>query len=326
MSEENLIKKIKQLSKKYSSTGQDLSSYLDGLLYADYVGYWDYIHLDTLLSLQTPKTDFPDEQIFIIYHQITELYFKLCLLEIEHINKNGRNVIDTGEDLGWNNTLNIDLFIQKMERINRYLNNLIDSFEIMTQGMDKKQFLKFRMALLPSSGFQSVQYRMMELRSTSLSQLCPEERQTSSKNLKNIYNNLYWKHGAIDLTTKKKTYTLKQFERKYDERLMKLANKMQDKNIWTKYTSLNPKDKKNKTLIKLLKEYDVNININWKLAHYKSAVKYLKNKNNSTAATGGTNWERFLPPKFQKIIFFPDFWTKKEKENWGKNWVKSILE
>ena len=161
MNEESLIEKIKQLSKKYSSTGQDLSSYLDGLLYADYVGYWNYIHLDTLLSLQTPKTDFPDEHIFIIYHQITELYFKLCLLEIEHINKNGRNVIETGEDLGWNKTLKIDLFIEKMKRINRYLNNLIDSFDIMTKGMEKKQFLKFRMALLPSIGFQSVQYRMI---------------------------------------------------------------------------------------------------------------------------------------------------------------------
>ena len=325
MNEENLIEKIKQLSKKYSSTGQDLSSYLDGLLYADYVGYWNYIHLETLLSLQTPKTDFPDEQIFIIYHQITELYFKLCLLEIEDINKNGRHIIDTGEDLGWNKTLTIDLFIQKMERINRYLNTLIDSFTIMTKGMEKKQFLKFRMALLPSSGFQSVQYRMIELRSTNLAQLHPKELQVSSKSLKTMYNSLYWKHGAIDLKTQKKTYTLKQFERKYDERLMKLANKMKNKNIWTKYNALNPKDRKNKTLIKLLKEYDVNINVNWKLAHYKSAVKYLKTKNNSAAATGGTNWESFLPPKFQKIIFFPDLWTKKEQENWGKNWVKSML-
>ena len=77
--QKKLIEQINKLSQKYSSTGQDLHSYLEGLLYADYVGYWDYLNLDTLLSLQTPKTDFPDEKIFIIYHQITELYFKLCL-------------------------------------------------------------------------------------------------------------------------------------------------------------------------------------------------------------------------------------------------------
>ena len=65
--------------------GQDISSYLDGLLYRDYLTYWDYIHLDTLLSLQNPKTDFPDEKVFIIYHQITELYFKLIRNELDQL-------------------------------------------------------------------------------------------------------------------------------------------------------------------------------------------------------------------------------------------------
>ena len=65
--------------------GQDLSSYLDGLLYADYRTYWDLIHLDTLLSLQRPQTPIPDEVVFIVYHQITELYFKLSLHEFERM-------------------------------------------------------------------------------------------------------------------------------------------------------------------------------------------------------------------------------------------------
>src|SRR6187549_862968 len=73
------------LQEKYNAMGQDMTSYLDGLLYADFLTYWDYIHLDTLLSLQSPKTPFPDEQIFIMYHQITELYFKLALHECKQI-------------------------------------------------------------------------------------------------------------------------------------------------------------------------------------------------------------------------------------------------
>ncbi len=81
----NLVEQLKKLQAKYDVMGQDLSSYLDGLLYSDYLTYWDYIHLDTLLSLQTPKTSFRDEKIFIIYHQITELYFNLILWEIEQI-------------------------------------------------------------------------------------------------------------------------------------------------------------------------------------------------------------------------------------------------
>jgi|TARA_Y100000994_G_scaffold5517_1_gene5216 tryptophan 2,3-dioxygenase len=325
LKDKKLTQKIQELSKKYLATGQDIYSFLDGLLYSDYMGYWDYIHLDTLLTLQTPKTDFPDENIFILYHQITELYFKLCLLEIEQINKNGKKIAENGQDLGWNHKLKVDLFIKKMKRINRYLKQLINSFNIMTEGMDKDQFLKFRMSLLPSSGFQSVQYRMIELRSTSLENLHHNQTE-ETKSIETVFNQLYWQMGANDLDSGEKTYTLKQFEKKYKKRLLKLANRMQNLNLLSKYNSLAEEDKKNKELISLLKEYDLNINVNWKLAHYKSAVKYLHMKKNDIAATGGTNWQQYLPPKFQKIIFFPKLWTNKEKENWGKKWVESILE
>ena len=323
MSNKSILEKIDRLSKKYSATGQDLDSYLEGLLYADYMGYWNYIHLDTLLSLQTPKTDFPDEKIFIIYHQITELYFKLALIEIEQINKNGRNVLETGQDLGWKSKLTIEVFTEKMERLNRYMEHLINSFDIMIKGMEKSQFLKFRMALLPSSGFQSVQHRMIEIRSTDLSKLTAYTE--IEKKAAGAYENLYWKSGANDLTTNKKTYTLSQFEKKYDKRLKKLANKMQTLNIWSKFEQLTNKEQKNRKLIKLLKQYDQNMNVNWKLAHYKSATRYLYQKNQQIDATGGTNWKKYLPPRFQKIIFFPKLWTEEEKKNWGKSWVKSIM-
>lgn len=324
MNDKKLTDRIKKLSNKYLATGQDLYSFLDGLLYSDYMGYWDYIHLDTLLSLQTPKTDFPDEKIFILYHQITELYFQLILLELEQINKNGKNVLETGEDLGWNKQITLSLFIDKMERINRYIKHLINSFDIMIHGMDRSQFLKFRMALLPSSGFQSIQYRMIELRSTDLENLVTKTDENTMP-LQRRFEKVYWKMGANDLDSGKKTYTLKQFEKKYQKRLLKLTNKMQSLNVWNKYKTLKKKDRESKKLITLLKEYDTNINVNWKLAHYKSAVKHLKGKRKNIQATGGTNWQEFLPPRFQKIIFFPKLWDKKEKEQWGRDWVDSII-
>ena len=326
MENQEILKRIQDLAKKYSSTGQDLKSYLDGLLYSDYVGYWNYIHLETLLSLQNPKTDFPDEQIFILYHQITELYFKLILIELEQINYNGKRVLDTGQDLGWNLELNVDLFIEKLKRINRYFSHLINSFDIMILGMEKDQFLKFRMALLPSSGFQSVQYRMIEIHSSdfiNLTQLANKKQNTKSS-IADLFPYLYWKVGAIDLKTQKKTYTLTQFEKKYETKLIELSSNMQTRNIWQKYKELSIENQSNKELIKLMKEFDTNININWCLSHYKSAIKYLKNKNSDIHATGGTNWQDYLPPKFQKIIFFPELWTNEEKKNWGKSWVDSI--
>ena len=62
-----LIQLLQKLQRKYDVMGQDLTSYLDGLLHSDYLAYWDYIHLDTLLSLQNPKTHFPDEKIFFLH-------------------------------------------------------------------------------------------------------------------------------------------------------------------------------------------------------------------------------------------------------------------
>ena len=70
-----------------------------------------------------------------------------------------------------------------------------------------------------------------------------------------------------------------------------------------------------------LRWLDVNVNVNWPLAHYKSAVRYLHKDPVDIAATGGTNWQKYLPPRFQKRIFFPEHWSDQELEEWGKGWV-----
>jgi tryptophan 2,3-dioxygenase len=59
------------LFEKYRLSGQNTNDYLEGLLVSNYEPYWKYINLDSLLSLQNPKTDFQDEFVFITYHQIT---------------------------------------------------------------------------------------------------------------------------------------------------------------------------------------------------------------------------------------------------------------
>ena len=75
-----------------------------------------------------------------------------------------------------------------------------------------------------------------------------------------------------------------------------------------------------------LRQNDVNVNINWPLAHYKSAVRYLARQDKDVAATGGTNWQKYLPPRFQKRIFYPSLWSSEEHENWGKAWVEESLQ
>jgi len=309
-----IIERLELLEKKYSAIGQDMLSYLDGLLYNDSVKYWDYVEVDTLLSLQKPRTDFPDEVIFIMYHQITELYFKLSLREFEQI--------------GIQENLTAKFFVDRVSRINRYFEALTHSFDIMIEGMDREQFLKFRMSLLPASGFQSAQYRKIEICSTDFKNLVDKDVRDSIKEdstIAELFENIYWKEGATELATGKKTLTLIQFEERYKDEFIQLGEKYKTLNLWQSYLRLTPEEQALPEVKNALKRNDANVNINWPLSHYKSAVRYLQKSPADIAATGGTNWQKYLPPRFQKRIFYPALWSEQEVEEWGKSWVDTII-
>ncbi|MBD3750103.1 MAG: tryptophan 2,3-dioxygenase [Sphingobacteriales bacterium] len=306
--------RLEKLQEKYAAMGQDMVSYLDGLLYADYLTYWDYIHLDTLLSLQTPKTPFPDEEIFILYHQITELYFKLVLHECKQITEK--------------ETISADFFSSRLKRMINYFEALTQSFSIMIEGMEKEQFLQFRMSLLPASGFQSGQYRMIEIYATDFIHLVAKDQREALKNepIKKQFDQIYWQYGATELSTGKQTLTLKQFWKKYAKTFLDLAENVQDKNLWKIYLQLEEKGLANHEIKNLMRAFDVLVNVNWPLVHYKSAVRYLHRQPEEIRATGGTNWQKYLPPRFQKRIFYPELLTDQEKEDWGKAWVEEVLQ
>ncbi len=306
-----LAEQLKKLQQKYAVMGQDLSSYLDGLLYSDYLTYWDYIHLDTLLSLQNPKTHFPDEKVFIVYHQITELYFNLILWEIEQLAEK--------EDL------TEEFFAVRIKRINRYFEALVASFTVMVDGMEKDQFLKFRMSLLPASGFQSAQYRLIEICSTDLVNLVHTEFRESMQEYSDIeqqVDRLYWRSGATELASGKKTLTLQQFEEKYMKKFMETGMKYRTQNLRKLYLKYFPESDAVKTELRILDEL---ANVLWPLAHLKSAGRYLHRDPDDIKATGGTNWQKYLPPRFQRIMFFPELWTDTEKQDWGKAGVLKAL-
>ena len=307
---EQVESQISKLAEKYKDSGQDLSSYLDGLLYQRYLTYWDYIHLDTLLSLQVPRTYFPDEEIFIMYHQITELYFKLIIHEQKQI------VDDKSQD--------VEVFIEKANRINNYYKALISSFSIMINGMEREQFMRYRMALLPASGFQSAQYRMIEIYTTPLENLVLESNRSaysSDTPIEELYEQIYWKKGATDVNTGEKTLTLKQFEYRYTPRFIRIAKEIEGNTIYHKYLDLPAKSRDNKALKEALKSMDLNANVNWPLMHIGSAYRYLSKGKSAIEATGGTNWKEYLPPSFQKVVFFPKLHTEQDLNDWGKQWV-----
>lgn len=312
-----ISEKIDLLNEKITSTGQNFSSYLDAFLYQDFLTYWDYVEVDTLLTLQKPRTKFPDETIFIMYHQITELYFKLCLHEMKQIASSDK--------------VTADYMYEKIRRVNRYFEALTKSFDIMVDGMEKEQFLKFRMALMPASGFQSAQYRMIEIYSTNFYNLVAKDQREkfsithTTADIEKMYEFIYWKYGATEVATGKKTFTLRQFEDKYSEQFISTAKNVIETNMWAKYKQLPAADQKNEKLISALKQLDVNVNVNWPLVHFKSAVRYLQLDPKDIAATGGTNWQKYLPPKFQKRIFYSELWTEQEIAEWGRSFILEAI-
>jgi len=299
---------LEKIDQKYKKDNQQALGYLEGLLYTEYLDYWHYINLDALLALQHPKTDIKDEMVFIIYHQITELYFKLSLWEYDQILKT--------------NNPTVEFLIARLKRIINYFTNLTHSFGIMVDGMEPEQFLKFRMALLPASGFQSAQYRMIEIASTDLSNLVnsSEREKIRGASIEEEFGFIYWKYGATVAETGEKTLTLKRFEEKYAGTLFNWAKEHQNNNLLSLYHSLPDNKKQNADLIAVYRELDRFVNVRWPLVHIKSAFRYLKPDSTATiAATGGTNWEKYLPPHIQFRVFFPELWKKEELENWGRS-------
>lgn len=114
------------------------------------MSYGDYLGLDALLDCQHPLTDKHDETLFIVIHQASELWMKLCLHELTGAIRQMR----AGE---------LGPAFKMMARVARVQMNLIQSWEILST-MTPFDYSSFRAALGKSSGFQSYQYRMLEFR------------------------------------------------------------------------------------------------------------------------------------------------------------------
>lgn len=294
-----------KINKKYKQLGENPETYLQGLLYAKPITYWDYIEVDTLLSLQKPRTHFKDETIFIMYHQVTELMLKMMRHELEQIIEEP-NITE-------------DFLISKTNRLNRYTTMLITSFDIMKEGMDYDDYNEFRKTLTPASGFQSAQFRYIEILCTRLENLVNDEgkkRLSLKPDVYEYFEQMYWKDAGLNRKTGKKTLTMQQFEEKYLESFIALAKKTQGNTFEDKVMQLtNPSNE----LKEKLREFDRLYNVEWPLVHLSTADHYLNGKGENKAATGGSHWKKYLHPKYQQRKFFPALWSSEEKKNWGSD-------
>jgi tryptophan 2,3-dioxygenase len=126
------------------------------------LSYGSYLQLDELLGLQRPLSRPPhhDEMLFIVIHQVYELWFKQLLHEVDA----------TMRALDRDDLLRVAKHFRRIHAIQRLLEQQVDILETMTP----QEFNQFRDNLNPASGFQSVQFRELEfacgLRRTELLQ------------------------------------------------------------------------------------------------------------------------------------------------------------
>ncbi|MBT7135757.1 MAG: tryptophan 2,3-dioxygenase [Polaribacter sp.] len=297
---------LKAIEEKYDHLGVPVDAMLEGLLWSTPITYWDYIQTDALLGLQTPRTTQPDEMVFIMYHQVNELFFKMILWEIDQVTKSTQ--------------ITADKFTMHLDRISRYFDTLCSSFSVMAEGMEKEQYLKFRKTLTPASGFQSAQYRKIEFASTELINLIDVRyRDTINRasSFKNAYNHLYWQAAGKNYTTGQKSTLLTLFEKKYLGDFIDFMEDYNNINLSKKFKELPKKVQENKELIKAMRQYDYTVNVKWVMAHYNAAGKYLGGEDKDMEATGGSSWRKYMHPKYQRRIFYPYLWSEEELKNWG---------
>lgn len=112
------------------------------------LSYGQYLQLDKVLGAQAPRSDEHDELLFIVIHQSSELWMKLCLHELRGAVAHIRN-----DDL--------EPAFKMLSRVGRIQTQMIQAWEILAT-MTPADYSRFREALGTSSGFQSHQYRQIE--------------------------------------------------------------------------------------------------------------------------------------------------------------------
>ena len=122
--------------------------------------YWDYLQLDKILDAQAPESakrgaEAHDEMLFIIVHQAFELWFKQILHELDTVSEIMGNDPVVEKDIG--------RAVHALHRITEIQRLLIDQLGVL-ETMTPLDFLDFRDDLVPASGFQSVQFRLIENR------------------------------------------------------------------------------------------------------------------------------------------------------------------
>jgi tryptophan 2,3-dioxygenase len=287
------------LDKVIARYGDRAADNLESIAIRREVIYDDYIETDALLSLQHPLTDYHDELTFLIYHQQTELWFRLTLHEME---KGIQSLLET--------QANITRALEAASRTNRIMGFLTDSFSVLIDGLSSEEFLEFRKAFGSASGFQSAQFRAIEI-------VAGLERKAE----KGSDTTFYWERAARDISTGEPTLTLVKFKEKHLTWLNEMYEKRKPYSFRMAYEKALRAASSESDLQKLyqsaitgelglplqslgneLIKLDKTI-IDWKRSHLRAAAKHMSKV---LKGTGETNWAEYLSRSIAEEHYFPE--------------------
>jgi tryptophan 2,3-dioxygenase len=254
------------------------------------LSYGQYLHLDKLLAAQRPLSYQQDEMLFIVIHQVSELWMKLCLHELT-----ATIGCVTRDDLGPT--------FKMLARVSTIQQQLLQSWDVLAT-ITPSDYSAFRNALGKSSGFQSAQYRLLEF-------MIGNKNADTIKVFRSDPEN----HAALERALRAPSL--------YDEALRLLSRRGFDlpseaidrdfsqpyrasKQVAAAWLSVYHNAEKEWDLYEFaerLVDLDYKFQL-WRFAHVKTVERIIGYKR----GTGGTGGVSYLT-KALEMKFFPELWT-----------------
>ncbi|WP_409522464.1 tryptophan 2,3-dioxygenase [Nitrincola sp. MINF-07-Sa-05] len=254
------------------------------------ISYGQYLALEKLLDCQHPRSDQHDEMLFVVIHQASELWMKLCLHEayaaVAHINRD-----------------ELRPAFKMLSRVARIQEQLIQAWEVLVT-MTPADYASFRPSLGQSSGFQSYQYRELEFLLGNKNATMIEAHRSHPQHyehLKKVLNTPSLYEICLQLLNRRgfdipSTHLERDWSKPYvqDERVEKAWTKIYQNTheYWDLYE-----------LAEKLVDMEYNFQ-KWRFSHMKTVERIIGYKK----GTGGTGGVSYLV-KALDLQFFPELWS-----------------
>ncbi|HCD50933.1 MAG TPA: tryptophan 2,3-dioxygenase [Balneolaceae bacterium] len=252
------------------------------------ITYTNYLKIDELTNLQQLKSDPPehDEMLFIIIHQTYELWFKQILHEIGKLN------LELQAGNTWNS-------LKTMRRILTVMKTLVSQVDIL-ETMTPLEFNNFRAFLGQSSGFQSLQFRELEILCGLRLPLMKEAHKNNAVHLERLEQRMklptLWESFCAYIT--QKGYPVSPIRENEVGLLFNPSSEIQQQLI-----TVMKNDPEAALVCELLVDFDEGLQ-EWRYRHVKMVERTIGTKK----GTGGSDGVRYLKGTTHHAIF-PDLWA-----------------